>query len=166
MNVNKRGSIIMSGAEIAEFVQRSRTLTLATIGPGGFPHLTAMWFAVIGEEIWIETKARSQKVVNLRRDSRSSILIDDGLTYDTLRGVSFEGRGIVVEDPAVLWQVGVNIYERYSGTYSEDVRPVVEALVHKRAAVRFEVERVRSWDHRKMGLAEGVPGGSTARYLH
>ncbi len=36
----------------------------------GMPHLVAMWYAVLDGEIWFETKAKSQKVVNLRRDNR------------------------------------------------------------------------------------------------
>ncbi|HEY0808091.1 MAG TPA: pyridoxamine 5'-phosphate oxidase family protein, partial [Pseudonocardiaceae bacterium] len=57
----------MTDAEIATFVQRSRTTTLGTNGPGGVPHLVAMWYAVVDGEIWFETKAKSQKVQNLRR---------------------------------------------------------------------------------------------------
>lgn len=49
-----------------------------------------MWYAVVDGEIWLETKAKSQKAVNLTRDPRVSFLIEDGNTYDTLRGVSFE----------------------------------------------------------------------------
>ena len=81
----------MSEDEIADFVVKSRTGTVATIGPDGQPHLTAMWYGVVDGEIWLEAKAKSQKAVNLKRDPRVSFLIEDGDTYDTLRGVSFEG---------------------------------------------------------------------------
>ena len=101
MGTNQRASIVMSEAEIADFVVKSRTGTLATIGPDGQPHLTAMWYAVVDGEIWLETKAKSQKAVNLKRDPRVSFLIEDGDTYDTLRGVSFEGVAEIVDDPEV-----------------------------------------------------------------
>ena len=78
-----------SDAEIADFVARSRTGTMATIGPDGQPHLVAMWYGVIDGEIWVETKAKSQKTVNVRRNPRVSFLIEDGQTYDTLRGAAF-----------------------------------------------------------------------------
>lgn len=99
MGTKQRADIVMSEAEIADFVNSSRTGTLATIGPDGQPHLTAMWYAVIDGEIWLETKAKSQKAVNLRRDPRVSFLLEDGDTYDTLRGVSFEGVAEIVEEP-------------------------------------------------------------------
>src|SRR5437588_11083222 len=117
MGVNQRTQIRMTDDEVAAFIERSRTATMATIGPDGMPHLVAMWFAVIDGAIWFETKARSQKAVNLRRDPRITVLLEDGLTYDTLRGVSLEGTGTIVEDPDELWKVGVSAWERYSGPY-------------------------------------------------
>ena len=51
-------------------------------------------------EIWFETKAKSQKAVNLRRDPTITVMIEDGKTYDTLRGVSIDGRAEIVDsDP-------------------------------------------------------------------
>ena len=51
-----------------------------------------MWYAVLDGEIWFETKAKSQKAVNLRRDPTITVMIEDGQTYDTLRGVSIDGQ--------------------------------------------------------------------------
>ena len=73
----------MTDAEIAEFIAHSRTATMGTIGPSGLPHLVAMWYAVIDGQIWFETKAKSQKAQNLRRDNRITCMIEDGWTYDT-----------------------------------------------------------------------------------
>ena len=81
----------MSDDEIADFVARNRTGTMATVGPEGQPHLVAMWYAVVDGDIWIETKVKSQKVVNIRRNARVSFMIEAGMTYDSLAGVSFEG---------------------------------------------------------------------------
>ena len=165
MSKNQRAEITMSDTEIATFIEQQRTGTIATLGPSGFPHLVAMWFGVIDGQIWIETKAKSQKVRNVRRDDRVTFLLEDGLTYDTLRGVSMEGRGVVVEDPDALWRVGVSVFERYMGPYSEEMRPLVEFMLHNRVAVRIDVERMRSWDHRKLGMAVTEVAGSTAQYL-
>ena len=162
MGTNQRAQITMTDDEIAEVVERSRTATMATIGPTGIPHLVAMWFAVVDGQIWFETKARSQKAQNLRRDPRMTCMIEDGLTYDTLRGVSIEGRGTIVEDPEALWNIGVNVWERYTGPYTDEAKPLVEVMLHKRVAVRLDVDRIRSWDHRKLGMAPIPVGGTTA----
>ncbi|MGK8512056.1 PPOX class F420-dependent oxidoreductase [Nocardia asiatica] len=165
MGVNQRAQIVMSDTEITEFLQRSRIATLATIGPKGTPHLTAMWYALIDGEIWFETKAKSQKAVNLRRDPRVTCMVEAGRTYDQLRGVLIEGRAEIIEDAEKLFAVGVSVWERYNGPYSEQVRPMVEAMLHKRVAVRVVPERLRSWDHRKLGLPAMPLAGSTAQAL-
>jgi PPOX class probable F420-dependent enzyme len=166
MGTNQRAQITMTDDEVAAFVERSRTASMATLGPTGAPHVVAMWFAVLDGQIWFETKSRSQKAQNLRRDPRITCLIEDGLTYDTLRGVSLEGRGEIVEDPDLLWRVGVGVWERYTGPYTEEARPLVEFMLQKRVAVRVDVDRVRSWDHRKLGLEPMEIGGTTAPSGH
>jgi PPOX class probable F420-dependent enzyme len=162
---NQRAQIVMSEAEVAEFLERERTATMATVGPDGTPHLVAMWYGLIDGTVWFETKAKSQKVQNLRRNDRITCLVERGYTYDTLQGVSLEGRGVIVDDPDVLWQLGVNVFERYNGPYSDELKPFVEVMLRNRVAVRIDVDRVRSWDHRKLGM-DGVPlGGTTAEFI-
>ncbi|MEV6427465.1 PPOX class F420-dependent oxidoreductase [Nocardia sp. NPDC051463] len=165
MGANQRAQIVMSETEITDFLARSRIATLATIGPKGTPHLTAMWYALIDGEIWFETKAKSQKAVNLRRDPRVTCMVEAGQTYDTLRGVSIEGHAEIIDDTDKLYAVGVSVWERYTGPYSEDVRPFVEQMLHKRVAVRLVPDRLRSWDHRKLGLPALPLGGTTANAL-
>ena len=122
-----------------------------------------MWYALIDGEIWFETKAKSQKAVNLRRDNRITVLVEAGDTYDQLRGVSVEGHAEITDDHDVLFAVCRNVWERYTGPYSDEVASVVEQMMNKRVAVR--VVRVRSWDHRKLGMPAMPIGGTTARYL-
>ncbi|WP_378732685.1 PPOX class F420-dependent oxidoreductase [Nocardia brasiliensis] len=165
MGVNQRAQIVMSDTEITEFLERSRIATLATIGPKGRPHLTAMWYALIGGELWFETKTKSQKAVNLRRDPRITCMVEAGQTYDQLRGVSIEGHAELIGDPDKLYAVGVSVWERYTGPYSEEVRPMVETMLHKRTAIRVIPDRIRSWDHRKLGLPRLPLGGTTAQPL-
>jgi PPOX class probable F420-dependent enzyme len=162
MGTNQRAQIVMSEAEITDFVTGSRTGTLATIGSDGQPHLTAMWYGVVDGEIWLETKAKSQKAVNLKRDPRVSFMIEGGDTYDSLRGVSFEGTAEIVDDPDAIFRVGVSVWERYTGPYTEEVKPAVDMMMNKRVAVRIVAQRTRSWDHRKLGIPQMPVSGSTA----
>jgi PPOX class probable F420-dependent enzyme len=163
MSANQRGQIVMSQAEIDDVVASSRNGTLATVGADGQPHLTAMWYGVVDGEVWFETKAKSQKAVNLRRDPRITFLLEDGDTYDTLRGVSFEGTAEIVDDPEAIFRVGVSVWERYTGPYTEEAKPAVDMMMNKRVAIRLVVKRTRSWDHRKLGMPPMPLAGSTAR---
>ncbi|WP_280235463.1 pyridoxamine 5'-phosphate oxidase family protein [Nocardia cyriacigeorgica] len=170
MGVNQRSQIVMSDTEITDFLVRSRVATLATLGASGAPHLTAMWYALIDgpdgrPELWFETKAKSQKAVNMRRDPRVTCMVESGQTYDTLRGVSIEGRAEIIDDPEQLFAVGVSVWERYTGPYSEEMRPFVETMLNKRVAVRVVADRIRSWDHRKLGMPAMPLGGTTANAL-
>jgi PPOX class probable F420-dependent enzyme len=165
MGTNQRSQITMSDDEIAAYIEARRTVTMATVGPNGFPHLVAMWYGVVDGKIWFETKAKSQKVQNLRRDDHITCMLEDGLTYNELRGVSIEGRGVIVDDPDALWKVGVSVWERYNGPYTEEAKPLVEFMLQKRVAVRVDPERVRSWDHTKLGMEPMPLGGSTEEHL-
>lgn len=166
MGSNQRKQIEMTDAEIEAYLASSRTAVMATVGPTGQPHLVAMWYGLIDGEIWFETKAKSQKAVNLRRDPRVTVLVEDGETYDSLRGVAVEGTAEIVDDPDVLWRLGVDVWERYTGPYTDEVKPLVEFMLQNRVAVRVRAERTRSWDHRKLGMAPLEIGGTTAASIH
>jgi len=156
---------LMSHDEIVEFLHQQRSSTVATYGAQGQIHLVGMWYAVLDGQIWIETKAKAQKAVNLRRDPRMSFLVEAGHTYDQLRGVSLEGHGVVVDDPGVVWDVCVEVFRRYHGEYTDEMAAFVEVMARNRVAVRLDTERTRSWDHRKLGLPAMELGGSTAAFV-
>jgi len=164
---NQRAQVVMNEEEIRSFLERGRTATIATIGPNGYPHLVAMWYGLLDGTVYIETKSKSQKAVNLRRDPRIACSVEAGESYDQLRGVAIEGNGVLIEDTDddQYWAAAVSVFERYQAPYSDEMRPVVETMMHKRVVVRIDPVRVRSWDHRKLGLAPLPVGGSTARFL-
>jgi len=155
----------MSHDEIVEFLHQQRSSTVATYGPQGQIHLVGMWYAVRDDTVWIETKAKAQKVANLRRDPRMSFLVEAGHTYDQLRGVAMEGTGVIIDDPDVVWDVCVDIFNRYNGDYTDEMKPFVEFMAKNRVVVRLDVDRVRSWDHRKLGMPPMELGGSTAQFV-
>ena len=162
---NQRGQIVMGEDEVDTFLTQQRSSTVATIGKDGQVNLVAMWFDWHDGHVFIETKRKAQKVVNLRRDPRMSFLTEAGHTYDQLRGVALEGTGVVIDDEAVVWDVCVRIFERYNAPYTEELKPFVEFMAHNRVVVRLDVDRVRSWDHRKLGLDPIDLGGTTAEFL-
>ncbi len=160
--MKQRDQILMSGAEVDAFLATQRSATIATVGPQGQIHLVGMWFAWFEGHVWFETKPKSQKVFNLRRDPRMSFLVEAGHTYDTLRGVSLEGEGVVSEDTDLLERVCLDMFERYHGLYTSELRPFLDMMMHQRVVIRLDVTRTRTWDHRKLGLPAMDLGGTTA----
>jgi PPOX class probable F420-dependent enzyme len=148
--INQRSKIRMTDEEIDEFLHQKHTMSLASINADGSIHLVAMWYGFIDGAIGFETKAKSQKVQNLRRDDRLTVLVEDGLKYEELRGVELAGRGEVIEDPEQLFRLGVSVFERYQGPYTPEMKPYVDAMLNKRVLVTLRPERVVSWDHRKI----------------
>ena len=67
------------------------------------------------------------------------------------------GRAEVVDEPDKMFELGVDLFERYYGTYTEELRPFVETMLHKRIVVKINVDRTVSWDHRKLGLPSTRP---------
>jgi len=164
MGENQRSAVVMSEEEITAFLASRRVATIATIGPTGHPHLVAMWFGVVDGKLYFETKAKSQKAVNLRRNPLVSCSVEDGGSYDQLRGVAIEGTAVLLDDPTSdeFWAAAISIWERYQGPYDDEARPFVEMMMNKRIVIRIEPQRIRSWDHRKLGLDPMPVAGSTA----
>lgn len=151
--VKQRDVIKMTPDEVDGFIHERRPMTLCSINHDGSIHAVAMWYGFLEGCVAAETKAKSQKAVNLRRDPRITCLFEDGDSYEELRGVELVGTAEIVEDSERMWKLGVDVFERYYGSYSEDMAPFVDAMLRKRVVLKVHVERTVSWDHRKLGLA-------------
>ena len=151
--VNQRSQIKMTPEEIDEFIGGRRTATMCTVNKDGSIHAAAMWYGFLDGAVAFETKIKSQKVANLRRNPNLTVSIEDGLKYEELRGVMLVGKAEIIDDPETMWPLGVSVFERYQGAYTEEMRPFVELMLNKRVVVRLAVHRVVSWDHRKLGLS-------------
>src|SRR5258708_12436663 len=81
--MNRRDLIRMNDEEIRAFLEEQRTVQVASIDHDGWPHLVAMWYRLINDEVVFWTYAKSQKAVNLRRDARLTCLVEaGGLMYE------------------------------------------------------------------------------------
>ena len=160
----RRDAIRMSHDEIVAFLDEQRTLTLATIGKDGFPHLMPLWYVIRRPEderqrdpagrnpIYAWTFAKSQKVRNLERDPRCTLQVEAGTEYGELRGVMFKAEAIIHRDVEDVWAVGARIAQRYGGgQITPEVESALRAQAAKRVALGFRVTDTASWDHRKLG---------------
>jgi nitroimidazol reductase NimA-like FMN-containing flavoprotein (pyridoxamine 5'-phosphate oxidase superfamily) len=150
---SRRDQIVMTEAEIEAFLTEQRILNVATNGPTGHPHLVAMWFILLEGKPAFWTFARSQKIVNIRRDDKISGLVESGDSYTQLKGVEMTGRARVIEDRDQIFAIGQAVAVKYSGptALDADSLPFIEAQVSKRLGVVIDVERWVSWDHTKLG---------------
>lgn len=160
--MSRRDQITMTDPEVGAFLDEERTLTCATQGPRGWPHLMPLWFVVRDGRIWAWTFAKSQKVLNLDRDPRATLQVEAGEQYDQLRGVMLECDVIVHRDLDTVTEVGTEILRRYApgpeaaagGALPDEATAMIRAQATKRVAFEFVERRRATWDHRK--LAAGV----------
>lgn len=153
---NPRAALVLSEAEQAALLRAARVLQVASINRDGTPHLVPMWFELDDHGLIVfTTYATSQKVKNLDRDPRVTVLAEAGAAYNELRGVSIDARAEVVRDPAVTARALALVGAKYANRPRPDrpATPPAEfpAAAYKRVTVRIHPLRVRSWDHGKMG---------------
>ena len=156
-----RKDITMSGAEIQEFLSSgAKVLEVATLGKDGSPHLAPMWFVMDDDRVVFRSFSKSQKIVNLMRDPRLTVLVETGNAYTDLAGVMIKGTAKLVTDPDYVLKIYGGLAARYPMMGDSPVDLDDQALeaafgrfAPKNTAVIVEPEKVTSWDHTKLGGA-------------
>ena len=153
--MSRRDQIRMTENEIRQFIGERPTVIVCSHGPGGFPHPMPMWFIVDDEQaIRMTTFAKSQKVRNLERDPRVSLLVEDGEVYEQLRGVVLYGKVELERDTERVLDVLARVTARQGAAEGADpgaMRDALRGQARKRVAMRVRPDRIVSWDHRKLG---------------
>ncbi|WP_028654260.1 pyridoxamine 5'-phosphate oxidase family protein [Nocardioides sp. J54] len=152
---NGRDQVRLTDDEVQQLLHENLKVQVAANGKDGHPHLTTLFYVVRDGKIAFWTYGRSQKVVNLERDPRVTALVEDGVDYFELRGVSIEGRAEIVRDREEILEIGKAVSVRMFGVDSFEAlgdigMRTVEKQATKRVGVVIHPDRVASWDHRKM----------------
>ena len=153
--MSRRGQIKMSAEEAQAFLAEEKTVTCATNGRDGFPHLMPLWYVLRDGRLWAWTYEKSQKAKNLERDPRATLQVEAGLEYAELRGVMLRCDVVIHRDVETVEGIAMELVDRYSGPGPEfdPVRDAFRRQAPKRVGLEF-VERDRvTWDHRKLGGA-------------
>jgi len=155
-----RKDITMTPEEIQEFLTTGHTLQVATVGKDGTPHLAPMWFVMEGDRVVFRSFTKSQKIVNLLRNPRLTVLHERGLAYAELQGVMIQGTGRLIDDPAYVLETYRRLAAKYPMVGPDPVELDDEALeaafgrfASKNTAVVVEPRKIVTWDHTKLGGA-------------
>jgi Pyridoxamine 5'-phosphate oxidase len=138
----------MSAEEVSAFLGEQMVMQCATNGPRGLPHLVALWFVIDPLRSW--TYEKSQKARNLERDPRATLGFEVGVQYNELRGVMLECDVLVERDPDAVERFGLELFTRYAGDLTDEIRSMVAKQAKKRVGLTFVPTRTVSWDHRKL----------------
>jgi PPOX class probable F420-dependent enzyme len=152
--MSRRDQIKLSEPELQELLGAERVAIVSSLGLRGWPHSMPMWFVPREGEVWIWTYAKSQKVRNLERDPRATVLVETGHEYNELRGAMIEAEAEIHSDLETVLGFAEELTLRYAEGISAvegDVKAALEAQAPKRVAIHFKPVRVATWDHRKLG---------------
>jgi PPOX class probable F420-dependent enzyme len=151
---SRRDQIKLTDEEQSELIENERVVVVSTLGPRGWPHVMPLWYVPREGEIWIWTYAKSQKVKNLERDPRATLLIETGTEYNELRGVQIEAEAELIRDTEQVVGFAKELTVRYTegiDSVEGDAAAGLQAQAPKRVAINFHPKRVATWDHRKLG---------------
>jgi PPOX class probable F420-dependent enzyme len=151
---SRRDQIKLTDEEQRDLIERERIVIVSSLGPRGWPHVMPLWYVPRDGDVWIWTYAKSQKVKNLERDPRATLLIETGSEYTELRGVQIEAEAELIRDVDLIVDYAKEMTIRYSDgieSVEGDAAAGLRAQAPKRVAIHFHPERVASWDHGKLG---------------
>ena len=155
------GELGLTSAELDELMTTSWNIRVATVGPGDRINLTPLWFGWGGGRVYFYS--RGQKIVNLRRNTSCTVLVDRNERFPELQGAMFQGSATVLEDAdaeaadpyleEVRWHMG----SKYAGGHGEAAAPTGERVRYEASArgswrwAVFVADRVVTWDNHKLG---------------
>ena len=151
---SRRDQIKLTDEEQDELLESERIVVVSSLGPRGWPHVMPLWYVPRDGDVWIWTYAKSQKVKNLERDPRATLLIETGNEYTELRGVQIEAEAELIRDLDRIVDYAKEMTIRYSDgieSVEGDAAAGLRAQAPKRVAIHFHPKRVASWDHGKLG---------------
>ncbi len=157
MPISKK--LALSEDQLEELMTSSWNMRIATIGPGHHINLTPMWFGWAGGHVY--TYGRGQKVLNLRRNSECSIIVDRNELFPELQAATFQGDAFVLEDETAeeadeylveaRKQMGVKYNGGHGGPVSENPKPNQStASGTTNRWIVFKPRKMVSWDNFKL----------------
>ena len=129
--------------ELAEnvrtFLEDVHLAVIATTTPDGSPHQTALWYALRGDTLIMNTGVATQKVRHLRRDPRASVCV---AALDPARHVTLDG-SVTFDETQVLEDL-ITLASRYAGpTAGPGIAASIARIPHVTLILR--IDRVRTF---------------------
>jgi nitroimidazol reductase NimA-like FMN-containing flavoprotein (pyridoxamine 5'-phosphate oxidase superfamily) len=149
--MSQRAAVAMTEDEISSLIGEQRKLQLGTINADGTPHLVTMFYGMVDDKIAFWTYRSSQKIRNMERDPRVTLLVESGVEYFELRGALIYGTATMLTNQNDVRYVGSQVLRRMMEVEDDAaIAELVEATAAKRYAIVVEPVRVASWDHSKL----------------
>lgn len=141
----------MTDTELRSYMAMQRTVILTTNGPDGYPHSVPMTYLSHDDHVVeFTTFTKSQKVRNLERDPKVSLVIETGERYEELSGVFLRADAEILADPDEVRRIMLGTRRKMGEDLSDEHFQQVEEGLVKRVGVRCVPARISTWDHSKL----------------
>ncbi len=152
--------LALDSEQMKEMLTTDWNIRIASVDAEGNINLTPMWFGWAGGKVFIY--GRGQKVVNLRRNPKCTVLVDRNERFPELQAIMMRGTAEILEDAEAeaaephLNEVQVQMGIKYNGGHADpvaDPKPFAStAQGRNRRWIVFTPERTVTWDNFKLGL--------------
>lgn len=129
----------LTSEEIGQILaKKDRWIALSTVGRDGFPHTVPIGYFPVGNRVVLGCRDHTQKVKNIERNPKVSLLWENGRGKDALVGILLQGTARIVRDDSERLELKAEACRQRNETAPESVSP---------GAVYIEVtiEKTISW---------------------
>lgn len=151
----------MTGPKLWAFLNRQKTIRLATANTNGGIYLSPLWFVTIGERIYLPLDAGSRHATNSLAGRALSAVVDAGDEYATVHGVRIKGKLQAVEKGALFDEVMDLVFEKYfyeGHPYAESY--FLFGRASARQVLELVADKITGWDMRE-GALPSLPESRT-----
>jgi nitroimidazol reductase NimA-like FMN-containing flavoprotein (pyridoxamine 5'-phosphate oxidase superfamily) len=152
--------LALSDDERDEILSSEWNMRISTVSPSGRINSTPLWFAWHDGQIW--AYCRGQKIKNMRRDPRCTVLVDRNEKFPELQGIMIQGDVTILEDANAeaaepgLAAVREIMGRKYHGGHGEaqGSEPVMNTASARGSSwrwVKIAPSRIITWDNHKIG---------------
>lgn len=143
--------------EIEDYLTRAHTAIVTSVGKDGYPHAVPVWFVYLNGALYFRSMSGQQKAVNLLRNPKICLLVEDGEAWVDLRSVVVRGDAQEVREPEEIQRFAAASEEKYRAFRAPTARtPEATRTHYSRPRVFFKVplegSRVATWYNRKIRM--------------
>jgi nitroimidazol reductase NimA-like FMN-containing flavoprotein (pyridoxamine 5'-phosphate oxidase superfamily) len=137
--------IALTPDEVDAFLASARTARVATVGRNGRPHVVPLWYVWLDGTMFVNTTRGNRSVRNIESNPAAAATVDDGESYEDLRGVVLRGPMEEADRDPRLPQVLKAFSRKYYGR-----NPPPFTAWRNRFFLKLHPESITSWDFRKI----------------
>ena len=127
---------------------------VATVLPGGAPHVVPLWFVWLEEGVYVTCRRDSRVWANLQRDPRVALEFDRGRAWVEHQGLLLRGSAELLgsDHPSAKRAISA-WFEKYRGDLGGDGFEIYATQVPEPAMFRLRPDTLAGWSNGGLGRA-------------